>query len=312
MSTPIPPASSAAPTPAVTDSRCRWCGSPLEGHAKPLRSRLVCSFCGVGNTYPFPSADELDDAYSTWYRPESGRFSGLGDTLLKRSRGQLARRLNEIAPPGPVLDVGAGEGALLDALHASRPPCDRRRTQGDPPRHALGRPQRDHGSYAAIVFWHSLEHLPNPGAELERAAALLQPGGVLAVAVPNNDSLQAKVFGDRWLALDMPRHLTHITSRALIQKAEELRLRVERISYRRGGQVMFGWLHGLVLMLPGHHNLYDAIRRPEARSEPQSSGERLKSLATAVVLAPVAALGFALEVALGRGGTVYMEARRDG
>ena len=68
------------------------------------------------------------------------------------------------------------------------------------------------GRYAAIVFWHSLEHLPNPGEELERAAALLEPGGVLVVAVPNNDSLQAKLFGDRWLALDMPRHLTHITS----------------------------------------------------------------------------------------------------
>ena len=305
----ILPVRSAAQT---ADSRCRWCSSPLEGHAKPRRNRLVCTACGVANTYPFPTADELDAAYSTWYRPASGRFAGAGDSFLKRSRGQLARRLNEIAPPGPVLDVGAGDGALLDALHArgrQATGIERKATRVDMRSGDLGEIE---GRYAAIVFWHSLEHLPNPGQELESAAALLNPGGVLVVAVPNNDSLQAKMFGNRWLALDIPRHLTHITSTALIRKAEDLRLQVERVSYWRGGQVMFGWLHGLVLMLPGHRNLYDAIRRPDARSEPQSGGERLKTLATAVALAPLAALGVALEVALGRGGTVYMEARRDG
>ena len=306
------PVSPADSTARASEPLCRWCSSPLEGHARPRHNRLVCSVCGVANTYPFPTADELDAEYSTWYRPDSGRFVGAGDRLLKRSRGQLARRLNEIAPPGPVLDVGAGDGALLDALHARgrrATGLERKATRPDMRSGTLGEFE---GPYAAIVFWHSLEHLPNPGQELARATTLLEPGGVLVVAVPNSDSLQAKLFGDRWLALDIPRHLTHISSRALIQKAEELALRVERISYWRGGQVMFGWLHGLVLMLPGHRNLYDAIRRPEARSEPQSGVARLQTLAAGVALAPIAALSFALEVALGRGGTVYMEARRVG
>ena len=35
-------------------------------------------------------------------------------------------------------------------------------------------------------------------------------GGVLVVAVPNADSLQARIFGERWLALDLPRHLVHL------------------------------------------------------------------------------------------------------
>lgn len=305
----VPPADSEVP--AATESLCRWCSSPLLGRAKQLPNRLVCATCGVANTYPFPTADELDAAYSTWYRPASGRFSGVGDRLLKRSRGQLARRLNAIAPPGPVLDVGAGDGALLDALRARGREAiglERQPTRSDVRSGDLGEIE---GRWAAIVFWHSLEHLPNPGRELERAAALLAPGGVLVVAVPNNDSLQARLFGDRWLALDMPRHLTHITSRALTQRAEELTLRVERTSYWRGGQVMFGWLHGLVLAAPGHGNLYDAIRRPAARSEPQSASRRVRTLATGAALAPVAMLGAALEVAVGRGGTVYIEARRD-
>lgn len=67
------------------------------------------------------------------------------------------------------------------------------------------------------------------------------------------------------MALDLPRHLVHLPSAALIDRLRSLGLAVERISYWRGGQVVFGWLHGLVGMLPGHPDLYDAIRRPEAQ-----------------------------------------------
>ena len=133
---------------------------------------------------------------------------------------------------------------------------------------------------------------------------------MLVIAVPNADSLQARVFGDRWLALDLPRHLVHIPARALIERLEALSLDVERVSYWRGGQVMFGWLHGLVGMLPGHPDLYDAIRRPEARREEPSAWPRGATLAAGTLLAPLAALAAAVEIAAGRGGTVYLEARR--
>ena len=52
--------------------------------------------------------------------PEAGglRFGLVGDALLRRSRAAMAGRIDEVAPPGPVLDVGAGEGTLIDALRA--------------------------------------------------------------------------------------------------------------------------------------------------------------------------------------------------
>jgi hypothetical protein len=122
--------------------------------------------------------------------------------------------------------------------------------------------------------------------------------------------VQARVFGDRWLALDLPRHLVHIPSKALIQRLKRLSLRVERISYWRGGQVVFGWLHGLVGTLPGHPDLYDAIRRPQARSRKSSGWRPAMTIAAGALLAPLAVLAAAVEVALGQGGTVYVEARR--
>ena len=72
--------------------------------------------------------------------------------------------------------------------------------------------------WAAVVFWHSLEHLPSAGEDLDRAVAGLRPRGVLVIAMPNADSLQARAFGDRWLALDLPRHLVHVPAAALLDR----------------------------------------------------------------------------------------------
>ena len=78
----------------------------------------------------------------------------------------------------------------------------------------------------------------------------------------------------------------------------------------RGGQVVIGWLDGLVGSLPGGLDLYQALRRPEARSAPLSARRRLRSVAAGALLLPVAALCAAVEVALRRAGTIYVEARR--
>jgi 2-polyprenyl-3-methyl-5-hydroxy-6-metoxy-1,4-benzoquinol methylase len=297
------------PDAGIKLADCAWCNRPIEATAEYLTGRVRCRYCGVANTYPWPTDEELDAAYSTWYRPSAGRFSGFGDAVLRRTRGLLARRLDRIAPAGNVLDVGAGDGSLLDALQA------RGRGALGLERHATRRDMREGdlsdvgGPWSAIVFWHSLEHLRNPGEEVERAAGLLVPTGVLVIAVPNADSLQARLFGDNWLALDLPRHLVHLPAKALIQRIEALPLRVERVSYWRGGQVLFGWVHGLVAELPGHPDLYDAIRRPEARRLQHSAWPRAATIAAGVLLAPFAVLAAIVEVAVGLGGTVYIEAR---
>jgi hypothetical protein len=289
---------------------CAWCGHLIGTNAVYLRGRVRCGGCGVANTHPWPTEAELDASYGGWYRPSSGRFSGMGDVLFRRTRGLLARRLDRIAPPGPVLDVGAGDGALLDALISrGREVLGLEREATRPDIKAAALPELS-GSWAAIVFWHSLEHLPDAGRQIDHAASLLAANGVLVIAVPNAASLQAQVFGDRWLALDLPRHLVHLPARALIERLQQLSLEVERVSYWRGGQVMFGWLHGLVGMLPGRLDLYDAIRRPAARQEELSRSARMAALAMGVLMAPVAALATFIEVAAGRGGIVYVEARR--
>jgi SAM-dependent methyltransferase len=301
-----------APTasPASSATRCGWCGAALEPDAESRAGRTRCDRCGAWTTDPVPGADELEGAYGGWYRPPAGRFTGPGDALLRATRARLARRLDRIAPAGPILDVGAGDGALLDALQARGRDAigiERRAKRSDVREVDVAAVE---GRWAGVVFWHSLEHLRGSGAALEHAASLLLPRGVLVIAMPNSDSLQAALFGDRWFALDIPRHLVHVPAPVLIARLEELGLEVDRVSHLRGGQVAFGWLHGLVGLLPGQPDLYDAIRRPEARRVPLSRGSRATALTAAAALLPLALACSVGEAALRRGGSSYVEARR--
>lgn len=291
-------------------SVCLWCGAPVQ--AARLRGRVRCTRCGSQTTDPMPGPEDLAVAYGKWYRPDEGRFAGPGDALLRRLRRHNATRIDELAPPGAILDVGCGDGNLIDALQARG-------------RRALGLERESdradvlpldisevEGEYAAVVFWHSLEHVPDPRAAVAHAHRLLMPGGVLVIAVPNVASLQARAFGDNWFALDLPRHLVHLSDRALTSGLEAAGFEIEETSAVRGGQVLFGWLHGLVGLLPGRPDLYDAIRRRGARTQPLSPAGRLYALAAAVALLPVAAAAAAVEIASGHGGTVYVAARRRG
>ncbi len=299
-------------TPAPPAVRCAWCDREFDDGDQRKTGRITCARCGVATTSPWPSDAQLSEAYSGWYRPAGGRFSGIGDAVLRRTRASLAHRLHRRLPAGPVLDVGAGDGTLVEAFVRHG-----RDAVGLEP-HASGPHIRDaevedvDGAYSAVIFWHSLEHLREPAKALRHAAQLIVPGGLLVIAVPNATSLQARVFKDRWLALDLPRHLVHLSPQALLAEIGQAGLLVERVSYLRGGQVLFGWVHGLVIQLPGHPDLYDVIRRTQARRTAHGPFRRVVALAAAVVALPFALAGTAVEVATRSGGTIYVEARRPG
>jgi hypothetical protein len=102
----------------------------------------------------------------------------------------------------------------------------------------------------------------------------------------------------------------HLPAVALEDGLRERGLAIERVSHWRGGQILFGWLHGGVRRLPGHPDLYSAIRRTGAQDSEIAGSRRLAVLLAAAALAPVAAVMTAREVTARAGGTVYVEARR--
>ena len=75
-------------------------------------------------------------------------------------------------------------------------------------------------------MYHVLEHLHDPREALSKAYQLLKRGGLLVVAVPNFDSLQARIFRQRWYHLDAPRHLYHFTPHTLKMLLHEVGFKV--------------------------------------------------------------------------------------
>lgn len=100
----------------------------------------------------------------------------------------------------------------------------------------------------AIAMWHVLEHLPNPGELLDAAAERLEPGGVLAIGIPNTRSLQFRLTGPSWAHVDAPRHLTLVSPDALVERCRGagLRLLLATTADPPGREYdRFGWVNSL-------------------------------------------------------------------
>ncbi len=295
----------------------RTVASPEPGLAGRRYELRRCEACGTAVTIdPGPRAEDLHDSGA--YRAGTPRLHGAALPALRMFDARRLALLRRLAvPPARVLDAGAGQGRFVAAARAAGydafgiEPARR----GLERAHALGAPVQGvtieeadipPASLDAVTLWHVLEHVDDPRGVLERIAAWLRPGGGLLVGVPNLASVQARLGGERWFHLDVPRHRTHFTPAGLTGLLE------------RSGLAPVA-VHHLLL----EHNPYGmwqtavnrATREPSylfnllKRNAPLSGRDLAVSLA-ALALAPVAA---AAEVAAGvarRGGTVAVLARR--
>ncbi len=104
------------------------------------------------------------------------------------------------------------------------------------------------GPVRAITLWHVLEHLPHPWEMLAESARQLEPGGVLALAMPNPASLQFRVLGSRWAHVDAPRHLFLIPFETLRARAQTIGLRLAEVTTADpAGRYwnVFGWEYAI-------------------------------------------------------------------
>jgi len=174
-----------------------------------------CAACGFEYVAPTPSAAELAEYYDRGYavpleryaaaqarnatriaglerwRPERGRLLEVGASYghslaLARERGWSVAGV-ELSPGAAAY---AREHFAVDVFD-----CD-----------LLDAPLAE-GSFDAAIMWHVLEHARDPRRQLLRLAALLKPGGVLGIRVPNIASFGAKVAGQWWPWMCPPAHL---------------------------------------------------------------------------------------------------------
>jgi SAM-dependent methyltransferase len=264
-------ATAGSTSPAQRRAPCPFCGGRGR-HALLARDRnreitqerfdyARCEDCGTVFIAEVPP--DLD----RYYEGDYYHFDAAGEPLWRTNEhrirsaeyrvGLLAGRI----PPGHLIEIGSGTGAF--AAHAKRAGFDVTAIEMDPrccaylseregiPAICTDRPLEALASLppaSAIAMWHVLEHLPDPAELLEEIARKLEPGGLLAIGVPNASSLQFRLLRSRWAHLDAPRHLSLIPPRTLIGRCEELGLQaVEVLTTDPEGLEFnaFGWINAI-------------------------------------------------------------------
>jgi 2-polyprenyl-3-methyl-5-hydroxy-6-metoxy-1,4-benzoquinol methylase len=235
------------------DVRCNFCHADSfdvlitsgrdRRHHLPGDFRLVkCRDCGLVYLNPRPTAEALGAYYPQDYAPyvQRGPLGKLTRWLRRREALGLRRSL----PAGAeVLEVGCATGDLLVPLRdaglrvtgveLSDHAATIARTQNHLEVHSgtLTDAPLAGRSFDAVIMRNVIEHVPDPKGDLERAASLLRPGGLLSIRTDNVASLDARLFRSLWYGFDFPRHLTLFSPKTLAAFVRSAGLEVAQVRY---------------------------------------------------------------------------------
>ncbi len=287
-----------------------------------------CVQCGLRVTHPPPPPERLPRYYPPGYYGGDRRFNALVEWLFGVVHRRRAERMARGRPAGKVLDVGCGRGLLLDRLRrlgwqVLGTELDERAAHYA--RYRLGLPvltgslqslSLPDDEFDLVVMWHVLEHLPCPLAVLCEVSRILRPGGLLVLAAPNFASCEARWAGPHWFHLDVPRHLTHFTPRALERSLHEAGLRVLRREHLCIEYDLFSFVQTVQNKAGLPPNLlYNLVRAPSARLRFPGAGARAPhawqvalALITAVPLGLLSLLYAPLAALLSASGTLTLYA----
>lgn len=311
---------------------CPTCGEGAEQRYRftaldPRFAVFECATCGMGRTWPpVPDADIAGFYPIDYYGRNNVRFNPLFEYLTRVFRRRRARVIRARTEPGTALDVGCGRGMMLGNLRRYGYGTVGIEIADHAARHArdvlglevftipLLEAPLARGTFRVVIFWHSLEHLADPFAAIRRAAELLEPGGLLVVAVPNFESWQARLFGRQWFHLDIPRHYTHFGSRSLERILNAAGFGVVQTDHFSFEQNPYGWIQSFLNLFGFKTNLLYSILKHEAARSVQLSKHPIQVVANILLLPFVLPASIALTVfdaAIRSGGTIEMYAVKE-
>ena len=196
---------------------------------------VACRDCGHVFLHPRPTRGMAAAIYPAHYYTVSGSHRSASLSLLGRIKDRVVlRRLRHVLPSlrqgGRVLEIGAGDGALLLALRATRPDADLHALDlrfAPEHRAALERQSvrcieglledaRLPSDCDLIIMNQLIEHLWDLEGGMRKVAAALRPAGLVSVATPNLDGYDRRWFGaSSWGGYHFPRHLNLFTGDSL-------------------------------------------------------------------------------------------------
>jgi SAM-dependent methyltransferase len=263
----------------LLDRACPLCGAP-SAQAVPTHYGSVewpiiaCGHCGlvfVGRT-PVQAEFEDERAWEKSFARETQRRARDHGALfavdrLTRARFKFAYRrrpraiVARLARPGPVLDLGCGDGSSLNPPPAGYIPFGIEVSKGlaataDKAFRSFGgrciRAPAAEGLatfppkyFTAAIMLGYLEHEFHPLAILRHVRQLLTDDAIVVVKMPNYASINRRLTGRKWCGFRLPDHVNYYTPRTLLGLAT------------RAG---FGASFGLLGRQPFSDNMWAVLR----------------------------------------------------
>lgn len=261
------PAAITSPTSRLDDA-CGVCGGLQFNELFYAADRLFlkekefryveCRECGVVMINPLPSPELLAEIYTAQFNFPFHQVE-FGKKSVKRRKKNVLRlerfvrkqqvrgisRFVELSSTSRILDAGSGMGTFLEAVRDIRgsrvfgmdvsfDACGYSKGKSKFPvvQGNLREAPFSARSFDLITMWHVLEHTGNPMEIIETSAALLKPGGILILEVPNYDNPVIRKLGKRWIGLFTPMHLYNFTRSSLTGMMEKAGFHIEKLEFR--------------------------------------------------------------------------------
>lgn len=271
---------------------------------------MKCRACGLKFTDRGSIERDLAEYYPDSYAPYSvtepapakpaASLPGRLKAALRRSpAGPFIATLSQGEPPfvpdlppgASVLEIGCASGNFLNGLKARNwrlrgvelngAAAEKARKRGlDVLTGTVESARFPAGSFNAVFAFQVVEHLTDPVATFREVHRVLAEDGKFVFALPNAGSLEFRLFGAKWYALDLPRHLFHFDPATVRKTLEKAGFSRSRIIFNKSFINIFGSLAYVAEDLAGPNPVSRALRRLTAGS----------GLLTQLVLYPLMAL----------------------
>lgn len=266
---------------------------------------VKCNKCThIYTVQEYPSA--IDGLYSSEAYTVVENRRSLFDKILNWEYSRVVKRINRLKPlKGFLLDFGCGKGKFASIVKNKgwQVKCVETATERALYAKNIYGLEVDTRFYSSgkifntdfdvLTLFHVLEHLPAPKILLtELIKHNLKKDALIVIEVPNIDSWQSRIAGNKWIHLDISRHFHHFTPLNLERFALDLNLRTLKsnsFSFHLG---VLGMIDSFLKLSGYRKNIIYEIKNKK---------NKYTMIAISILL-PFAFLLEAFAAAIGRGG----------